>query len=185
MAQRLVGEKTRLVPLEFDRHFENIFTWIGDPDVSDGLPTGDYPKSRPASQEWFEARQKGSEYEAAFAIETFAGDHVGYTALYGINFANGSCGSGSMIAKARWGEGLGTDAAHVRAYFAFRVLNLRHIYSSYLDGNERSARMQSKVGYIEWGRQPEAIWQLGRYVDHIHTVLTRELWEQSRARTLV
>ncbi|RYG29958.1 N-acetyltransferase, partial [bacterium] len=102
MARRLVGEKTLLVPLDFDRHFEDLFTWIGDPDVSDGLPTGDYPKSRPAAQEWFEARQKGGEHEAAFAIETPDGDHVGYTALYGIDFRNGTCGSGSMIARACW-----------------------------------------------------------------------------------
>ncbi|RYG88236.1 N-acetyltransferase [bacterium] len=180
MAQRLVGAKTRLVPLDFDRHFENLLAWMGDPDVSDGLPTGNYPKSRPSAREWFEARQRGGEREAAFAIETLEGEHVGYTALYGIDFVNGSCGSGSMIAKSDWGQGLGTDAAHVRAHFAFRVLNLRQIYSSYLGGNERSARMQRAVGAIEWGRQPEAIWRLGRYVDHIHTVLTRENWERSR-----
>lgn len=125
----------------------------------------------------------GSEREAVFAIETLSGEHVGYTGLYGIDPFNGTCGSGSMIAKEHWGQGLGTDAAHVRAHFAFRVLNLRQIYSSYLEGNERSARMQRGVGYIEWGRQPEAIWNLGRYVDHIHTVLTRENWERSRTRT--
>lgn len=153
---------------------------MNDPDVIDGLPTGDYPKSRPAAREWFEARQRGGDREAAWEVETLEGEHVGYTALYGIDFRQGSAGSGSMIDKAHWGKGYGTDAAHLRAEFAFRTLGLRRIYSAYLATNERSGRMQAAVGYVVWGRQPEAIWVNDGYVDHVFTMLTRDRWEEIR-----
>lgn len=52
--------------------------------------------------------------------------------------------------------------------------------SSYLEGNERSGRMQRAVGFVEWGRLPEDVWQGGAYRAQIFTMLTRERWEALR-----
>ena len=58
------GEKVRLVPLDFDRHFENCYRWINDPDTNEWLAVGDFPMSRLAEKEWFEARQLSTSPEA-------------------------------------------------------------------------------------------------------------------------
>lgn len=170
------GVKTRLVPLDFDRHFENAFKWINDPEISEWLAVGDYPISRLAEKEWFEGRQKAEPNEATFAIETLDGRHVGISGLFDINHMHGTAKSGSMIGREFWGKGYGSDAARVRAFYAFHVLGLRMIFSSYLGGNDRSRFMQDAVGYVEWGREPGSLWKRGAYRDHVHTVLTRERW---------
>lgn len=177
MAERLVGAKVRLVPLDFDRHFESVLRWANDPDVSEGLPLGDLPKTRPAVHEWFEARQRAGDGELSLAIEALGGEHVGHSALYRIDRATGSAGCGSLIDRAHWGRGYGKDAANVRAAFAFRTLGLRRLLSSHLEGNERSARMQRAVGFVEWGRLPDDVWQDGAYRAQVFTVLTRDRWE--------
>lgn len=182
MPERLVGIKTRLVPLDAERHFENVLRWANDPAVSDSLPLGDLPKSRPAVLEWFEARQRCGDGELPLAIETLEGEHVGFSALYRIDRAARSAGCGSLIDPAFWGKGYGTDAANVRAAFAFRVLGLCRLLSSYLEGNERSGRMQRAAGFVEWGRLPEDVWQDGAYRTQVFTVLTRERWETLQSR---
>ncbi len=165
--------------MDFDRHFENALIWINDPDNSEWLVVGDYPISRLAEKDWFERCQREDESGAHFAIETLEGEHIGFSGLFRIEPRHGTAMSGSMIgAPQQRGKGYGSDAARVRAHYAFHVINLRMIFSSYLAGNERSRHMQEAVGYVEWGRQPKAIWKRGAYRDHVHTVLTRERWEE-------
>jgi RimJ/RimL family protein N-acetyltransferase len=173
------GKKTRLVPLDFDRHFENAFAWINDPECTQWIAGGDYPISRLAEKDWFEQRQRDGESAAFFAIETLEGEHIGFSSLIHIEPRHGTATSGSMIGiHEHRGKGNGSDAARVRAYYAFEVLNLRMIFSGYIEGNERSKRMQEAVGYGEWGRQYGALWKRGAYRDHVHTVLTRDRWRE-------
>ncbi len=75
-----------------------------------------------------------------------------------------------------WGKGYGTDATNVRARYLFEVLGLRAIFSSILEGNEASMKMQMRSGYEIYGRAPKKYWKRGMYRDEILTVLTRERW---------
>ena len=169
------GEKVRLVPLEFERHFENCYRWINDADVSEWLALGDLPMSRLAEKEWFEKAQVATETQIHFAIETLDGRHVGNSGLFRISRAHGTAMSGSLIGEFEdRGKGLGTDATKVRAWYGFHVLGLRQLYSEYFGGNEPAKRMQEKVGYVEWGVRPAAFWKRGAYRDLVETVLTRE-----------
>ena len=40
------GENVRLVPLDYERHYENCYRWINDPEVSEWLAVGDEPIGR-------------------------------------------------------------------------------------------------------------------------------------------
>lgn len=169
------GERVRLVPLDCDRHFENCYRWINDPDVSEWLAVGDLPMSRLAEKEWFEKAQRASDSQIHFAIETTEGRHIGNSGLFAISHVHGTALSGSLIGEAAdRGKGYGTEAAVVRAWYAFHVLGLRQLYSEYLGGNELSRRMQEKAGYVEWGVKPAAFWKRGQFRDLVETVLTRE-----------
>lgn len=174
------GRKVRLVPLEHERHFENCYRWINDPEISEHLLVNG-PISRLAEQDWFEKAARSDGTQIHFAIETLDGEHVGNSGIHRIDHHHGTCRTGSLIGrKDLWGQGLGTDAARVRSRYIFDILNMRMTLSSVLEDNPGSLRMQEKAGYEVYGRIPKRLWKHGRYRDEILTILTRERWEQVR-----
>jgi RimJ/RimL family protein N-acetyltransferase len=182
MAHGWQGKLVRLVPLDAERHFDNALRWINDPEVTQWLKMGDTPMSRLAEKEWFDRVQMNGPNDVFFAIETLAGSHIGFSGIHKIDYRHGFGHTGSIIGEsAEWGRGYGTDAAQIRARYAFEVLGLRMLMSGYLDGNEGSRKMQERAGYVEWGRVPDKLWKRGRYRDHVYTMLTRERWLELQA----
>lgn len=168
------GELVRLTPLDVDKHLENAFRWMNDPEVTRNLLVGDLPMTRLAEREWFERNSKASDDNVAFAIETLEGEHIGFSGMHRINWRDGVATTGTVIgAVGQWGRGFGSDAARVRTRYAFEVLGLRYLVSAVLEGNERSLGMLKKAGYVECGRYPKRIWKRGRYVDEILLYLAR------------
>ncbi|MBS1723608.1 MAG: GNAT family N-acetyltransferase [Armatimonadetes bacterium] len=177
MAHGWEGELVRLVPLDYDRHFENVVRWVNDPEVTQWVIVGDFPLTKFAEQEWFERAAKASETEIVFAIETLGGKHIGSSGVHHVSFRHSNCTTGSLIGeKDEWGKGYGTDAARVRARYCFEVLGLQTLYTAFLDGNDRSRRMSEKNGYRECGRFPKRYWKRGAFRDEISMVLERETW---------
>lgn len=171
------GDRVRLVPLDKERHLENAVRWLNDPEVTQYLLVGDFPMTRLAEEEWF-ARAPDTG-EVRFAIETLNGVHIGFSGLHRVDYRHGTAESGTLIGDpSQWGKGYGSDAARVRAKYAFEVVGLRMLTSGCLEGNERSYRMLSSVGYREYGRLPEGLWKRGRYVDHILMYLSRQAWSE-------
>jgi RimJ/RimL family protein N-acetyltransferase len=166
------GEKVRLVPMDLDLHLTNAQRWMNDVRVTEWLFVGDFPMTRIAEEAWFQERMTAGPSEANFAIELLDGTHIGFSGLFKIDFKNRTAHSGSIIAPEFWSNGYGTDAVRIRADYAFRVLGLKTLYTSYLAENERSGRMQAAAGYTIWGRQPNAIWKRGKMRDLVHTFLS-------------
>jgi RimJ/RimL family protein N-acetyltransferase len=151
-----------------------LVRWVNDPVVTEWLLVGDYPITARSERDWFDEASQNKPNEVNFAIETLDGIHLGTSGLVDIDFRHGTATSGSFIGSPdEWGKGYGTDAAKVRAKYAFEVLGLRMLYSRYLEGNVKSARMQAKAGYQIWGVQPKAIWKRGSIRDLVHTYLER------------
>ncbi len=175
MAYGWEGKLVRLVPLDKQRHLENAVRWMNDPEVTAWLLVGDFPITRVAEEAYFDRHGPISENDVAFAIETLDGRHIGFSGLHEISHVHKTALSGTVLGdKQAWGQGFGTDAARVRAHYAFDVLGLRQVRSAILDGNERSLRMQLKVGYQVVGRYPQRYWKRGAFRDEIITCLTRE-----------
>ena len=82
--------------------------------------------------------------------------------------------------RAAWGKGIATEVMQLRTAFAFEQLNLHKLSSSYLDGNEASARAQARAGYREIGRMRDHCFRDGRWLDEIITEVLREDWLRSR-----
>lgn len=177
MAYGWEGERLRLVPLDEAKHFENYVLWLNDPSVTEWLLVGDLPLTRLMEKAWFERAAAGSPTDVYFAIETLDGVHIGTTALHHVDYKHGTAESGSFIGPAEYrGHGYGTEAAKLRARFAFEVLGLRLLMTSYLGGNEASRRMSEKAGYVEVGRVPARYWKRGAYRDGVILALDRERW---------
>lgn len=175
------GEFVRLVPRDREKHLDNAFRWINDPEITAHLSFAGFPISRLAEAEMFEGSLKMTDSEVNFAVELLNGEHIGFTSIHHINWKDRSATTGTLIgARDHWGTGYGTDAAKVRTNYCFEVLGLRYLMSSVLEGNDRSLGMLKKVGYVECGRYPRRFWNRGRFVDEILLYMTREMWEANR-----
>ncbi|MGD1146780.1 MAG: GNAT family protein [Thermoanaerobaculaceae bacterium] len=168
------GEKVRLVPLEKERHLANAVVWPNDPAVTEWTLIGDTPIARLAEEELFDRMMRGDAAEITFAVETLAGEHIGFTGLHRIDYRHGVALTGSVIGRRDlWGQGLGTDMARTRTRYAFEVLGLRMLLSEALEGNEASIRMLTRCGYAEVGRIPRRYFKRGAYRDAILLAIER------------
>jgi RimJ/RimL family protein N-acetyltransferase len=173
MLRGLEGKKTRLVPLDRERHIDNAVRWMNDPDVTTWLGARPGPYSRGMEEQYVATTRE--DRLIRWAIETLDGKHIGFSELNSIDWTARHATCGSLIGDAEdRGHGYGSDASRVRARFAFEELNLLRLYSGYQAGNEASGRMQAAVGFREWGRRPAAIFRRGEHHDVVEMVLTRE-----------
>ena len=168
------GKRVRLVPLDAERHLENIYQWVNDTDVTDTLGFAGTPMTRSQERDFVENSGKDPQH-VIFAIEAIDGIHIGVSGIHNINRTNGTAGTGSYIGAAEYrGKGYGTEASILRAKYAFEVLGLRKLKSTVLDGNQASWRMMEKTGYVEYGRIEGEHWKNGEFKTMIYTVLTKE-----------
>lgn len=185
MAYGWEGEMVRLVPLDAEKHLDNAQRWVNDPRVMKTLGMVAYPITRGYEKAFFERADKRDPNDVTFAIETLADDrHIGFCGIHNIDWVSGYANTGTIIGDpADWGKGYGTDVVAVRTWYAFQILNLRYLKSSYLSDNLGSRRMNEKVGFREYGMIPDAVFRAGTYHNETFLYLTREMWmEATRGR---
>lgn len=176
MAFGIVGPRVRLVPLDRQKHFDTCVRWMNDSEVQDGIAMVFPPISSDKENDFFDRIAK-SDTDTIFAIETLDGQHIGNSGIHAIDWRLGICKTGSLIGESEYrGQGIGTEAAHLRAYYCFEIVGLRVLYSEYYPHNEASARMQRNTGAEIWGSQPKANFKRGGYTDVVHTWLDRQMW---------
>ncbi|MDT7604036.1 MAG: hypothetical protein QOF61_2033 [Acidobacteriota bacterium] len=173
------GEKTRLVPLEREKHFENALAWMNDPEVTAWTVLGDLPVGRLYEEEYFTRMTGETPNDAAFAIETLdGGEHIGFAAIHQIDWRHRTGYTGTLIGRTDlWGQGYATDVARTRTRYAFEVLNLRLLVSKVLADNVGSLKMLGRAGYREVGRIPRFQWKRGAYRDLVLLAVERETTE--------
>lgn len=164
------GEKVRLVPLDKARHLDNAVAWLNDPEITAWTLVGDWPVGRLAEEDWFDSMSRqpplGLHEKVTFAIETLAGEHIGFSGLHNIDWHNRVATTGTILGRRDlWGQGYGSDAARVRTRISFEVLGLRMLLSEVMAENAGSVRMLKKAGYKEVGRIPRRIWKRGEWRD--------------------
>ena len=85
---------------------------------------------------------------------------------------------GYWIGKPFWGQGLIPEAAREMLRYAFEDLGMNRIWCGYYDGNEKSRRVQEKLGFV-YQRRTEGIEV--RLLGEIRTghvmLMTRGRWE--------
>ena len=132
-----------------DSDAEALYTYASDPAV--GPPAGWPPHT---SVENSREIIKGvlSERET-YAICLKSGKPVGSIGLR----LNGStdmtdrddeCELGYWIGKPFWGQGLVPEAARALLRYAFEQLGMRAVWCGYYEGNDKSRRVQEKLGFV-------------------------------------
>ena len=148
--------------------------WVNDPEVLRGI--GIYlPFSMEDEEEWFEAMRKRSPDEHNFAIEVVNTDSegdqeqwklIGSCGFFNLDQRNRSTEFGIMIGeKAYWNQGYGTESVRLLCQHGFHTLNLHRIYLRVLETNPRAIRAYEKAGFTHEGRQRQAEFRDGKYID--------------------
>ncbi len=89
------------------------------------------------------------------------------------------CELGYWIGKPFWGQGIIPEAANALLRRAFEVLNMRAVWCGYYEGNEKSHRVQKKLGFVYHHTTENLNVELLNEVRTGHTsLLTKERWEQ-------
>ncbi len=173
MGYGIEGSLVRLAPVDAERLAPLCARWLNDPEVIATLGVGGRPLTIGDERAYFEGALK-NDREVIWQIERLAdGEPIGVSSIHGIDSIHRTCTTGSFIGPhdAR-GQGFGSEATALRAQFAFGVLGIRLIRTSYLDGNLASRRMQEKSGAFEIGRWPGRFYKNGEWRDEVLMALT-------------
>ena len=172
------GERLRLRP----PHPEDaavMITWFEDLEVTQHLLLRN-PPSLGQEHEWLDMRAKDP--DSILWVVEVDGKAVGTTDVQQIDWRNGFGQTGTVLGdKAQWRRGIGGEVMRLRAEYLFAHTPLRKLKSSYIDGNEASARAQAACGYVEVGRWHRERFVDGKWRDMVLTELMREDWQKSRS----
>ncbi len=85
---------------------------------------------------------------------------------------------GYWIGKPYWGQGLIPEAAREMLRYGFETLKLNKIWCGYYDGNEKSRRVQEKLGFIYQNRtEGIEVKQLNEVRVGHSNLMTKERWQ--------
>ena len=104
MAYGWEGEKVRLVPLDKAKHLENALLWVNDPEITAWTLIGDAPMTRLGEEQFFDQAMRSGE-APLFAVETLAGEHIGFSGLHRIEWPAGVGITGTLLGRRDLGAG--------------------------------------------------------------------------------
>jgi RimJ/RimL family protein N-acetyltransferase len=94
---------------------------------------------------------------------------VGTTALFGLDWRNGTAEYAILIGEARArGRGYGTETTRLMLDYAFTALGLRSLMLRVAAYNLAGAEAYRTAGFREFGRRREDVWMGGRFWDTIY-----------------
>ena len=86
---------------------------------------------------------------------------------------------GYWIGKPFWGRGLIPEAAREMLRYAFEELGMQRIWCGYYDGNEKSRRVQEKLGFVYQQRtEGIEVKQMNEIRTGHSNLMTRERWQK-------
>ena len=89
------------------------------------------------------------------------------------------CELGYWIGKPYWGQGLIPEAARELLRYAFEELGMRAVWCGYYDGNEKSKKVQEKLGFVYRYTTEGLEVTLMNEVRTGHTnLMTKERWQK-------
>ncbi|MFN3826538.1 MAG: GNAT family N-acetyltransferase [Micavibrio sp.] len=100
-------------------------------------------------------------------IEKISGQPVVFTGLHRIDWHARIFEIGYWVRKSAQGQGYATEAAHALTRYAFKALNARKVVICHAEGNEKSAAVIRRLGFVhEATERYGSTLPDGRIVDH-------------------
>lgn len=159
---------------------QDLYAYAKDPDI--GLPAGWPPhtsveNSRQIIRTVFCAPE-------TYAVCLKDGSAIGCVGLKlkgstDMTDREDECELGYWLGKPFWGQGLIPEAARELLRHAFEDLGMRAVWCGYYDGNEKSRRVQEKLGFVYRYTTDGLQLPLLNETRRGHTqLLTRQRWEE-------
>jgi ribosomal-protein-alanine N-acetyltransferase len=177
--QMLKGKSVLLRPVKRS-DISCFLKWFNDPEVVQYVEL--YMPMTEMSEEKYieELGTTRAKRDAQFVMEVIEGAStkpIGTCGLHEIDSKDRKAIFGMVIGeKDYWSKGYGTEAARLIVNYGFQQLNLHRISSGAFAFNERSIKLQKKIGFREEGCLREAFFKNGQYHDLVLLGLLREEW---------
>lgn len=153
----------------------NVAKWMA------GVP---YPYTKSDAKNFIEkSKNQDKKTNIALAIVLKENNKViGGTEITNINRKDGTAGGGIWLNEDYQKNGYGTEAFSTKIKYCFDVLKLRRIENGYFPNNEKSRKMQQKLGYKYEGvrRKKFLCLATNEYVDECITGLLKEEFVEYR-----
>jgi len=196
----IIGERIRFRGVERD-DLPTFVKWLNDPDVQQGILIHQ-PISQAREENWFEGMIKRPDDEHIMGIEVrLPGERTGLPGVKGnepgaqggeeawklignlafndIDWRNRSSEFGIMIGdKTYWTQGYGTEAVRLLIKHGFNSLNLNRIFLRVFENNPRAIRAYEKAGFVHEGRERQAEFRDGRYIDVLLMSILKDEFSQ-------
>lgn len=166
-----------------DADAESLFEYAKDPDVG---PIAGWPPHQSVEESLSIIRNVLSGDECYAICEKENGRAIGAIELMlnghtDMTERDDECELGYWLGKPFWGRGYMPEAARELIRHGFEDLHMRAIWCGYYDGNQKSKRVQEKVGFLYHHTCDDVPVPLMHEVRVGHTnLLTREHWEEIR-----
>ena len=158
---------------------ENLYKYAKDPEI--GPPAGwpphtDLENSREIIRTVFSAPE-------TYAVCLEDGVPIGCVGLKlkgstDMTNREDECELGYWLGKPFWGQGIIPEAARELLRHAFADLNMRAVWCGYYEGNEKSRRVQEKLGFVYRYTTDDLYLDLLKETRKGHTqLMTRQRWE--------
>jgi len=178
----IYGERIRFRHAERD-DLPVFVEWINDPEVRQGIALY-LPMSLANEEKWFEGMLQRPIDEQPLCIEIRLGDDwqlIGNCSFFGIDHRVRSAEVGILIGdKNYWNQGYGTEAMALLLAHGFNTLNMNRIFLRVYETNPRAIRSYEKAGYVLEGRQRQAHFIDGEYVDVLLMSVLHGEWIQKQ-----
>lgn len=159
---------------------ENLYEYAKDPDI--GLPAGwpphtDVENSREIIRNVLSAPE-------TYAVCLKDGRAIGSVGLKlkgstDMTDREDECELGYWLGKPFWGQGIIPEAAEEVLRHAFEDLGMRAVWCGYYEGNEKSRRVQEKLGFVYRYTTDGLELPLLNEVRRGHTqLMTKQHWEE-------
>ncbi len=180
----LFGKRLRLRAIEKE-DLPRFVAWLNDPEVTRHL-VFHAPMSLLQEEKWHERVLQQDSAEQPLVIERDAAEGwtpIGNISLMSIDWVNRSTELGIFIGeKAFWNQGYGGEAIELMLRFGFDNLNLNRIFLRVDETNLGGIHCYEHAGFILEGRQRQAKFEDGQYIDLLQMSVLRSEW-QSRKTT--
>jgi diamine N-acetyltransferase len=132
-------------------------------------------------REWFKALQHRVDVRY-YILGTKALDFIGVVRTDEIDVVNRSIRVGGDILPKHQGKGYGTRMFRLIRKYCFDYLNMNRLWLLVLENNTVAVRLYRKVGFVEEGRQRNAIFRDGKYLDYLMMSLLRSEYDKAGGR---
>lgn len=174
----IYAERIRLRAVERS-DLPSFVAFFNDPEVRENLDVY-LPMSLASEEQWFEHNLKRQPEEQQYALDARDGEGwklIGSCGFFHLSMRDRSAEIGLSIGdKAYWNQGYGQETVQLLLQHGFNTLNLNRIVLQVLDNHNRAIHVYEKAGFVLEGRQRQARYRDGQYIDLLLMSVLKSEW---------